>query len=481
MSERGRLIDGRHRHVPGSYVPRAAHRSIWPVVPVPLVGQIMALANQLMANEWRSPEEIQARQWGQLRSLTAFAAQYSSFHKERFRAAGLAPGDVKSPADLRRLPPMLRADLQDGFDAIRSTALPKGMVFGAEKLGTSGSSGTPVEVAVTNVRAQMWLAVTVRCNLWCGLDPSSHVAAVRYMPKEAAPAAHTPEGVLLRTWGGPVAQCFATGPGAAIDVGMSLEEQTAFLQKVNPACLVIFPSALAELAEHFAERGIMLPELRLVQTVSEVVGEDLVERVRDVMGVPIFDTYSSKEVGNIASMCPAGHGYHVHDEGVVLEVLGEDGEPCEPGETGRILVTDLTNYGFPLIRYDLGDRGVAGAAGVCPCGRGLSRLGGIEGRTWNRLVATDGSRCGNTILSSGVRKVPFVRRFRFVQRERGSVEAQIVPMDGFGAEHEQQIVDVLRRNLGEDMAVTVSRLERIERLPGGKLADAICTVATDEE
>jgi phenylacetate-coenzyme A ligase PaaK-like adenylate-forming protein len=480
MSERGKLVDGRHRCVPGSYAPRAASRAIWPSVPAPLAGQVIALANQLMANEWQSPENIRARQCGQLRELTAFAARHSSFHRKRFRAAGLAPDGVRTLDDLRRLPPMLRTDLQNSFDAIRIAALPKGMVFGGERLGTSGSSGTPVEVAVTNVRAQMWLAVTVRCNLWAGLDLMSPVAAVRYMPKQEAPAAHTPEGLILRTWGGPVAQCFATGPGAAIDVGMSLEHQTAFLQRVNPVCLTAFPSALAELAEHFAEHGVTLPALRLVQTVSELVSEDLVERVRDVMGVPIFDTYSSKEVGNIASMCPGGPGYHVHDEGVVLEVLDEAGEPCAPGATGRVLVTDLTNYGFPLIRYDLGDRAVAGEAGVCPCGRGLTRLGSIEGRTWNRLVATDGTRHCNTIFSSGVRKVPFVRRFLFVQSERGSVEVQIVPMAGFGAEHEEQIVEIIQRNLGEEMAVTVTRVERIERLPGGKLADAVCTVETDE-
>ncbi len=480
MNEFSVFPDERHRFLPANLVPRPAIAGLWPVVPAPAVGQIMAMANQLLENEWREPAQIQARQLRQLRALLNYAARYSPFHEKRLRAAGLAAEDVKSLADFRRLPLMTREDLQDGFDAIRCKALPKGASFTAT-LTTSGSSGVPVRVATTNLRGQMWVAVSLRGMMWSGQDPSSRLAAIRNIPKKKAPAVHRPEGVSVKFWGGPVGQCFVTGPSFGMDIGMSMEAQVAFLQRVKPQCLVAFPSAVAEVAEYLAQREMTLPDLRLVHTLSEVVTEDLARRVWDVMGVRIFDTYSCKEVGNAASLCPGGHGYHVHDEGVVVEVLDDDGEPCRPGETGRVAVTDLMNYGFPMIRYEPGDRAVAGATEPCPCGRGLSRLGGIVGRTWSQLVAMDGARCCNSIVTREVREVLCVRKFRLVQRERGSIEVLVVPRDGFGAEHEQQIVEGVQRRLGEGMAVTVTRVEHIDRLPGGKFLDTVCKVVISDE
>ena len=54
---------------------------------------------------------------------------------------------------------------------------------------------------------------------------------------------------------------------------------------------------------------------------------------------------------------------------MILEILDEAGRPCGPGETGRVVLTDLHNFATPLIRYEIGD--YAEAAGPCPCGRGL--------------------------------------------------------------------------------------------------------------
>jgi phenylacetate-CoA ligase len=287
-----------------------------------------------------------------------------------------------------------------------------------------------------------------------------------------------------------VGRYFVTGPSFAMDVGMGAEALAAFLQQRQAQCVVTFPSVVLELAEYLAERAMSLPQMRQVHAFTEVLTEGTTRRVAALTGWPIFDTYSCEEAGNLAASCPGGHGYHVHDESVLLEVVDESGEPCRPGETGRVLVTDLQNYGFPLIRYELGDMAVAGAPEPCPCGRGLSRLGGIVGRTWSRLLAVDGTRHCSSVLRTevfdGERAIRSgilgcVRRFRFVQTERGSVEVLVVPADGFGAEHERHIVEGVRRRLGEDMAVSVRRVERIERQAGGKFVDAVCTVVMSDE
>jgi len=480
MADGYHIVDGRHRCVPPSFVPRSPVAGGWPVVPVGLAGQVLAVANQLLENEWREPEQIRARQLESLQSLLTHAARYSPFHAERFRAAGLAPEDVKSLADLRRVPLMTRLDTQAGFDAIRCTALPKGTQF-LDAKETSGSTGIPARVVDTNVRGVMWLAMTLRSLLWAGMDPMSHLAAIRPVCIKIVPLAHEPSGVASPSWGGAMGQCFVTGPSSVMNIQMGVREQAEFVHRAKAQCLLTYPSIVDDLIGYMEKHGMSLPDLRVVQTISEVLTARTIRRVREAWGVPVFDEYSSIEVGNIAAVCPSGHGYHVHDEGVVAEVLDEDGEPCAPGVMGRVVVTSLSNYGFPMIRYEQGDRAVAGAAGPCPCGRGLSRLSSVDGRIWGRLVAVDGTRLCSTFISGGIVAIPHLHQYRIVQEEQGSVEVFIVAAAEFGVEDERQLLETLQARVEGLLTVTMTRVERIERLPGGKHSLVVCKVGNGSD
>ena len=77
--------------------------------------------------------------------------------------------------------------------------------------------------------------------------------------------------------------------------------------------------------------------------------------------------YSSQEVGYIALQCPENESYHIQAENVLVEILDDDGLPCEPGEVGRVVVTALHNLATPLLRYDIGDYAEVGSP--CSCGR----------------------------------------------------------------------------------------------------------------
>ena len=79
------------------------------------------------------------------------------------------------------------------------------------------------------------------------------------------------------------------------------------------------------------------------------------------LGCEIHDSYSNEEFGSIAWQCSEGTNLHVADELFLLEVIDEEtGEPCEPGETGSVVITSFYNYAMPLIRYKLGDLATLG-------------------------------------------------------------------------------------------------------------------------
>src|SRR3546814_16158281 len=129
--------------------------------------------------------------------------------------------------------------------------------------------------------------------------------------------------------------------------------------------------------------------------------------------------YSSQECGYFALQAPGHDHYLVQAEVVLLEVLRADGSPCEPGETGRVVVTPLTNYAMPLLRYEIGDFATVGAAS--PCGRGLPVLDRILGRVRNMLVPPDRQRHWTAFGPPTQAKVPPVPHDRKSVREGQSV------------------------------------------------------------
>ena len=117
----------------------------------------------------------------------------------------------------------------------------------------------------------------------------------------------------------------------------------------------------------------MLRGLSQVSTLSEIVEPALRGDCARVWGAIVCDVYSCEELGMVAIQCQDHPHYHVQSESVFVEVLNERGEACAPGETGRVVATDLHNFAMPLIRYEIWtmprSARHAPAAGACPCCR----------------------------------------------------------------------------------------------------------------
>jgi phenylacetate-CoA ligase len=134
-----------------------------------------------------------------------------------------------------------------------------------------------------------------------------------------------------------------------------------------------------------------------------------------------------------------------------MEIVDEVGNPCRDGVEGDILVTLLTNYAMPLIRYKIQDRGMW-ASGTCPCGRTTRRLAEVVGRQSDYLLASDGSRINGTALTTLLYPVSGIKRYQYRQSRDHKVILQVVPRDGIG-------MDVLQK----EMHLPLEKLKRILR------------------
>ncbi|HKZ74431.1 MAG TPA: hypothetical protein VJ011_10220, partial [Steroidobacteraceae bacterium] len=188
-------------------------------------------------------------------------------------------------------------------------------------------------------------------------------------------------------------------------------------------------------------------------------------------------TYSSEEFGSIAVQCP-GHGHYlVHAENLYLEVLRDDGEPCAPGETGRVVITALHNFVMPLIRYEIGDYAQLG--GACPTGRGLPVLARVVGRERNMARDPDGRRFWPSFPAKMWIAIAPFRRVQLVQHTPSVIEARFVIERELTAPESARLVEALRGRLGYPFEIRLARVPAIERAPGDKYEEFISLLPQD--
>ncbi|MDX2089042.1 MAG: hypothetical protein SFX73_14390 [Kofleriaceae bacterium] len=429
------------------------HGVVWPALRDTTMASITAVADELERTQWLSYEELRQRQEAQRDVLLAHAAASVPHYR------GIDPRAWGS------VPVMSRAAITSAGKDLLTRAYPSthGPV---QDVLTSRTSGEPVRVKSTQVTAALWAAITLREHRWHRRDLNAHLASIRYFGASAKP----PDGVHARGWGAATASLAPDAPLSALSVASTTDEQVAWLVRANPTYLLVYPSVLHAIVRRLDATGQTLPALRQVRTISEVLSPGTRGLVRDVLDVPIVDTYSAQEVGYIALQCPDHEHYHVQMERLIVEILRDDGTACGPGEIGRVVVTDLHNFATPILRYELGDYAEVGPP--CPCGRGLPVLTRIVGRLRNMLVYPDGSSRW-PVFTVACREAARYRELQVVQVTRDTLRLRVVPD---GELDRAALVAALQGALGFPFQVEVEVVDAIARSPAGKLEELVSHV-----
>jgi phenylacetate-CoA ligase len=146
------------------------------------------------------------------------------------------------------------------------------------------------------------------------------------------------------------------------------------IAEFKPLVLEGFPSVLLELVRR-VEANPSLPKIapRFAVVMGEVLTVAARERISKALGCEVYNRYSTEEMGTLGMECGQHDGFHLINDVVLVEVTDDTGAPAAPGEQGKILLTDLSNFNMPLIRYDVGDSGFI-IKDACACGQLAPRI-----------------------------------------------------------------------------------------------------------
>lgn len=418
------------------------------------------LYRELLRNQDLAPEALAELQRIRAIEIAEFARTQTVFYAKHFADAGIDPGRPLTPDDWTRLPLVDRRMLKEHSDDVNSSeATPRN----SRRALTGGSTGEPLR-AMHDSRVPT-LALAWRMYTWWGIQPWDNLAR---MARWGFGRFDTLKNDVA-WW--PSKQRYAD---AGLMSPESMRQFHAELTRARPALLEGYVVSTAAYADFLEAEGLRLPSLRAVATTAAPLDPATRGRLESVFGVPVHDEYRSAEVGWMAGECHERNGLHVFADARVIEVVDEQGQVLPPGETGDIVVTDLTNRVFPIIRYRLGDRGRL-LDRQCPCGIGLPLMAPPEGRATDLLYTPTGRTLGQvTGIFSDVPEA--VRQMQVHQHADYSVTFRVV--EGRIPEarsHVERKIDLLRNRIDNEVPVMI---EYVDSLPytGAKLKYVVSDV-----
>ena len=215
--------------------------------------------------------------------------------------------------------------------------------------------------------------------------------------------------------------------------------------KIKPVYIEGYVGAIQEFAEFMIVNNLQLPSVSFVWTTSAPLTNSTRKIICNAFKCPVYDQYGCCEVYWLgAEICP-GRKLHVFDTFRHLDIVDDNGRNCDHDEYGYVLITDMLNYAFPLIRYQNGDR--AAKAKDCACG--VTNFGvmlPVKGRVTENISLKGGGFIPGEFLTTLFDDFPrAVAQFQVIQNEDYSLNLTYVANDGKHAEKElEQALNYIR-------------------------------------
>lgn len=249
-----------------------------------------------------------------------------------------------------------------------------------------------------------------------------------------------------------------------------IDRYIRIINDFKPTLIIGYPTGLFLIANHILKfkREIMLP--KAIISAGETLFDFQREIIEEAFKQKVFNRYGCRDVYHIASECTKHNGLHIDSDHVVVEIINERGEPVNTGELGEIVVTDLDNFAFPLIRYKIGDIGVFKDPDFkCDCGVNLPMFEKVEGRTMDIVVGINGNRLTGNFWTLFFRhNFSGIEKFQVIQEKIDSIEVFFEVNNLFSQMDEIKIKNEIKKLLGNDTKIDIFLLDKINETSTGK-------------
>lgn len=384
--------------------------------------------------------------------LIQHAAANSAYWRAKLPTELVTGGVDAIARNLNRFPISTRMETQESFEESKI------YIPGSEDSDyfiatTSGTTGQPVRVLKYHpTYAAEYDAITLLEWRWFRRDISKTLVRLRPSGRE----------LKTTTWGD-LAK-YLGNPGAVYEFpasGKNNEFLIERIQELKPTYLYGLPASLTNLIKTMKLTGQEISGIEQVQTAAENLMPWQRELICSTFGAKVVDRYSTEEFGYLAMQCPKYEHLHVISPSVYIEIINDQGEPCEVGEVGQVLITGLHTFAMPLIRYAVGDLAAWGEPS--DCGINWPILEKIVGRIHDFQELPDGTTRRISFVTTNFIKLPQLREYQVILLNDAFVVITTVVQE-FSPEEVAAIKTEIATKVDIDLPVHVLQTDQVPLL-----------------
>jgi phenylacetate-CoA ligase len=365
--------------------------------------------------------------------------------------------------DLVHLPIVTKDDIRSHqAEMISETISPENLT----PKKTSGSTGVSLEFFVDMESLEWKRGCTLYFDKWSGWRMGNKIAAIWGNPTHRTNWRAVVRNLLLERY------------DYLDTLKMSEEEMRAFYQRQvirRPILLFGHAHSIFLFANFLKQENLEPFRPKGIISTCMVLHDFERKGIEETFGCKVFNRYGCEEVSLIACECEAHEGLHINLNTLIVEFL-KGGRPARAGEPGAIVVTDLTNYGMPFIRYKVGDVGIPSAR-RCSCGRPLPLMENLEGRVADYVVTPEGNLIsGISLTENFAMRLPEIKQMQIIQEKPDLMIFKVVKSGTFRTESEEKIINLALERFGPRVNFKCEYVDHIPQEANGKYRFCISKV-----
>lgn len=347
----------------------------------------------------------------------------------------------KDDLKLTDFPVMNKTLLNENYDDILIHSFNR---IKTHKMHTSGSTGIPFTVVQDLAKRERHLADLKYFGALAGYADHDPMCYLRAKPT-ATPAQQERDNI----W-----QLDITNLSAR-----NLTDYYHVMVEKKCTALIAYPSTLETAVTYWAKHFKNDSCIRTIISTSETLTDEVRDKLHAFFGetVGIYARYSNTEQGILGQEYGESGVYRLNWASYYFEILKlESDEPAENGELGRIVITDIYNKAFPMIRYDTGDVGIMKVFAEDE----LPVITDLFGRRMDLIYDVNGEVVSPFLLCRTMRLTRGIEQWQFIQEDKTNYTLKITTNDGSRPTLDKEMED-FHKTLGEGSHVVIEYVQEI--------------------
>jgi phenylacetate-CoA ligase len=330
--------------------------------------KVLDYYKELQAHQWNTLKENRNLQKIKIFKLIQYASQNIPYYKRIIQEYNIQFSEDTIFEDIKKFPLLTKEIIRNNFDQLYKF---RDNTYYRNSSG--GSTGEPVIFYQDRDYFTWGLATKILFDEWAGRKIGEPMVKLWGSMRDILGSSQGFKDYLRQQ---------ISGVTILRSSKMTDQDKHQYVRRINqikPCLILAFANSIDELTRFIQEHHLPVYSPQAIMTSAGVLYPEVCARIERVFQAPVFNRYGSREVGDIACNCEKSLGLHIIPDIHYLEIVDDEGKEVKLGESGNIIVTLLTNYAMPLIRYKIGDLGILSLENS-ECGHELPLLEKVVGR-----------------------------------------------------------------------------------------------------